>query len=164
MQVQGMKLEIGVGGGSYVFSPKVQGGEVIYADVERPKKKTKNFVVCDAQFLPFINNVFAEVIASHLIEHLQRPRLFVKESYRTLTGAGKIHIWCPNFLNLNATIDPSHRHVFNIFSLRKILHTCGFKHVDHYPNVGSKIPKPYRFIAVVIFLLLCNDLYAKGVK
>jgi ubiquinone/menaquinone biosynthesis C-methylase UbiE len=159
-----MKLEIGVGGGRYAFSPKVQGDEVVYADVERPEKRVENFVICDAQFLPFQNNMFCEIIASHLIEHLERPHLFIREGYRTLTESGKIRIWCPNFVSLSATADATHRYVFNILSLRKVLLTCDFECLHHLPNIGSKLPQPLQFFAQAILLLLCNELYAEGVK
>lgn len=39
----------------------------------------KNFVRCDAQYLPFKNNSFKIVYSSHVIEHLPCPLLALRE-------------------------------------------------------------------------------------
>lgn len=45
-------------------------------------KKCPNFVRCDAHYLPFRNNVFEEVLSSHLLEHLGNPSEVLKEMLR----------------------------------------------------------------------------------
>lgn len=49
------------------------------------KNTTKpNFILCDAQFLPFRNKVFDVIICSEVIEHLYRPQKMLKECNRIL--------------------------------------------------------------------------------
>jgi len=57
-------------------------------------KKIKNFILCDAQYLPFKDLVFNEVYSSHVIEHLKNPYLFLKETIRV--SKDKITIICPH--------------------------------------------------------------------
>ena len=45
-------------------------------------KKCPNFVRCDAYYLPFRNNIFEEVLSSHLLEHLDNPSNALKEMLR----------------------------------------------------------------------------------
>lgn len=42
----------------------------------------RNFVMCDARYLPFRANVFQTVYSSHVIEHVQNPFLMLKEMVR----------------------------------------------------------------------------------
>jgi hypothetical protein len=51
------------------------------------------FVCCDAQYLPFIENCFSLVHASHVIEHVQKPKLMLKELVRV--SKEKVFIRCP---------------------------------------------------------------------
>ena len=44
--------------------------------------KPKNFVQCDAGYLPFRNSIFTLVYSSHLLEHLTNPFLATKEMKR----------------------------------------------------------------------------------
>ena len=89
------------------------------------------------------------------------PSLLKKESYRTLIEGGKIRIWYPDFMSFNATEDPTHIHVFNISTLRKILKDLGFNDLRHYTNVGDRLPKPLRRAIQGISLLLCDELYVE---
>ena len=57
-------------------------------------KKIKNFIRCDAQYLPFKDSVFDKVYSSHVIEHLKNPYLFLKEVIRI--SKDKIIIICPH--------------------------------------------------------------------
>jgi len=54
----------------------------INVDINRQVKPT---VVCDAQHLPFKNNVFQYIYSSHVIEHLTNPALMLKEINRVAT-------------------------------------------------------------------------------
>lgn len=44
--------------------------------------KIPNFVKCDARFLPFKDNSFGEVYASHLLEHFETPSEILIEMLR----------------------------------------------------------------------------------
>jgi len=129
-----MRLEVGVGFSvtvktkfqEYAFSPKIHGDDAIFLDVSKPLKAIKNYLRADAQYLPFRNCAFEEIYASHLIEHINSPALFLRECYRVLSSGGKIYLWCPNFLSSNAWADPTHKHSFNYRSLHRLLRDSGF--------------------------------------
>jgi len=45
-------------------------------------QKVRNFVKCDAQYLPFRNNVFIETTCFHGLEHVMNPAQALKELIR----------------------------------------------------------------------------------
>lgn len=45
-------------------------------------KRVPNFVVCDAQFLPFQDRVFQTVFCAQVIEHLENPIVLLRELAR----------------------------------------------------------------------------------
>jgi hypothetical protein len=45
-------------------------------------KKCRDFVICDAEHLPFRCNIFSVVHASNVMEHLYHPFNFLKEARR----------------------------------------------------------------------------------
>lgn len=53
-------------------------------------------VVADAHYLPFRNNTINEIYCSHVLEHLQNPRLAVKEIARVLKSRAVATIIVPN--------------------------------------------------------------------
>ena len=54
----------------------------------------KNFVICDAQYLPFKTRAFKTVYASHVIEHVRNPFLMLKEMVRC--SSKYITVICPH--------------------------------------------------------------------
>jgi len=73
-------------------------------------KKIKNFVRCDAHYLPFSDNSFELVYSSHLIEHLHNPIQFIRECIRV--SKNNILITCPHRCNFKARRF-GHKHFFN---------------------------------------------------
>jgi len=157
-------LEVGCGGGKYRFAPKVTGENIVYLDIDKPSVKTKNFVRGDACHLPFKKETFAEIFASHIIEHLNDPHRFLEDSYFCLTSKGRVHIWCPNFLSSNAKKDPMHKHIFNFLSLRETLKQHNFRPAFRTTDLSDKIPKLLVYLFKISLLLLCNELYTVGIK
>ena len=161
-----MRLEVGTGFSKtvgskfreYPFSPRIRGEDAILVDVGKPFTAIRNYICADAQYLPFRNRVFEEVYASHLIEHLGSPTLFLREYYRILNPGGKIHLWCPNYLSPHAWADPTHKHSFNYHSLHRLLKNSGFApSVDGH---GSFLPKIFKkFLA-----LISDELEAEGTR
>jgi ubiquinone/menaquinone biosynthesis C-methylase UbiE len=91
-------LEIGPGTNRrYPFRPKASWGcEVVFLDLEKPSDDVKNFghwVLGDAQTLPFRESVFAQIVASHVIEHLEDPLKFLSECRRILKTGGSLDIY-----------------------------------------------------------------------
>ena len=74
-----------------------------------------NFVLADAQHLPFKNGCFETVQSSHLIEHLIEPMIMLKEMVRV--SSRFIIIRCPHRFALNTFIfhrNKAHVNKFNV--------------------------------------------------
>jgi ubiquinone/menaquinone biosynthesis C-methylase UbiE len=83
-----------------------------------------NFVVGDAQHLPFKNDCFDKVVSNHVIEHLQKPMLMLQESCRV--SKCFVVIRCPHRFNI-LTTNKSHIHRgFNQSWFRKAFEILGF--------------------------------------
>ena len=75
-------------------------------------KRIKNFVVCDVERLPFRDEVFDEVYASHVIEHVNDPALFLHELLRV--SSLHVTVLCPHRIGdklLNPP-NPFHKNYF----------------------------------------------------
>lgn len=68
--------------------------------------KAVDYIADISQKLPFLNNSFDLIYASHVIEHVPwflQKQLF-SEFYRILKPEGKIEIWVPNFKKVLETV------------------------------------------------------------
>lgn len=161
------KLEVGCGSGkTYKFNPRICPKCDVIGDIETPHKDLRNhynfFIRFDAHYLPFKNNIFEEVFLSHVLEHLSDPSKALKEVHRVLANGGKIHVWVPNFMDRNAKLDKTHKHVFNFLTLRRLLKNCGFSSYYVIP-VGSHIFFLKRLVYYSL-LLIGAELYIVGRK
>jgi SAM-dependent methyltransferase len=122
-------LEVGCGtDGANKFNPKTPDvGNTVFLDVDKPEREFNFFVRGDAQRLPFRESLFRSVYASHVIEHLDNPKLFLTEVRRVMASGGRIYVWCPNFCGRTAKTALGHKHVFTYFSLRSLMVEVGFK-------------------------------------
>jgi len=59
-------------------------------------RQISNFVLCDAQHLPFQSDVFETVYSSHAIEHVEHPYQMLKEMLRV--SCGVVVVVCPHRL------------------------------------------------------------------
>jgi SAM-dependent methyltransferase len=89
-------LDVGCGSGHYQKSSKFRGA--INIDVLKPKKKIPNFVLCDAQSLPFRECVFEKVYFYDVLEHLEKPVQCLQEIKRVTENEGVIVLGTPNAL------------------------------------------------------------------
>jgi len=138
-------LDVGCGSGekSLLFLDKVEsfvGLDASVTEVEKAKKKGIKAVVGDAQELPFPENSFEVVLAFHLIEHLEDPLMFLRESYRVLTPGGYLLLITPNKNRWTSKItriifknskykypmNPDHIFEFNSLDFKKILSRTKF--------------------------------------
>jgi SAM-dependent methyltransferase len=82
----------------------------------------------------FPDNSFDALLASHLIEHLNDPALFVSEAYRVLEEGGRIYITTPNIAGFQARLFRGrwrsaifdHLYLFSVKSLSRLLEKQGF--------------------------------------
>jgi len=83
------------------------------------KKNIPNFVLADAQYLPFNKRVFNKVICHHVIEHIKNPYKLIEELKRVVKKNGVIEIKCPHRFSKNAK-NPFHIQYFSITWFNKI--------------------------------------------
>ncbi len=100
-------LSVGCGGNSK-YRNWTRGD--VNLDLNLPVVKMGNFVRADAHRLPFREKAFDTLSVSHLVEHLEDPRAFLKECLRVCDG--KIKIVVPNYLEWAAYQDRTHKWVF----------------------------------------------------
>jgi SAM-dependent methyltransferase len=80
---KGATLEVGAGIGNLKNFMK----DVISSDIVFRKNLD---IVADAQNLPFSSNIFQNIVLFDVLHHIENPKLFLEEAYRTLRVGGKI--------------------------------------------------------------------------
>lgn len=86
----------------------------IYADVNKK--------------LPFEDNTFDLILASHILEHIDNPILFLEEIYRIAKKDAKIEIRIPHFSHFTAYGDLTHKRYFSSYI---------FKHFEEWKGYYS---------------------------
>lgn len=82
----------------------------------------------------FPDGSFDALLASHLIEHLNDPALFVSEAYRVLGPEGRVYITTPNIAGFQARLFRErwrsaifdHLYLFSLKTLSRLLEKHGF--------------------------------------
>jgi len=144
----------------YKFCPIRAGPEATFLDISIPKLRIKNFIRGDAQNLPFRGNSFEEIYASHVLEHLDEPLKFLWDARRVLVRGGRLHVWVPNFTCRE--YDPSHKHVFNYYSLKSLFRDRGFRVFIRLPFVlVGFLPKK---IGRLISALFTYEIYVEAIR
>ncbi|MEM4390633.1 MAG: class I SAM-dependent methyltransferase [Candidatus Diapherotrites archaeon] len=155
-------------------------GKNVYGIDIEVKKNSKNYKKASAEKkIPFKSNYFDSIFAGELIEHLHKPKNFVKEANRVLKKNGVIIITTPNrdslinriFHNYHA---PLHFSLFNFQELKSLLEENGFKVVDYYcqpyteeNSYGSKNKWSFAFRKILHYFLpksLQEEMIVKSIK
>ncbi len=76
-------------------------------------------VVADAQRLPFQDDIAEAVLASHVLEHVERFDLTIEEVHRVLKPGGLLIARVP--YGMRSLYNPYHRRPFNEVSIRMLL-------------------------------------------
>jgi len=142
------------------------GCKVVFLNLEKLNDDVKNlghWVLGDARTLPFRESIFTQVIASHVIEHLEDPLKFLGECRRILKAGGSLDIYTPNFTSKNALTDPDHRNVFNILAFLRIARKTGFK-VRFPIHVGTRLPSNLQRILNLAINMLLDEIHVKLIK
>lgn len=152
-------LEVGCGRGDFSILLSKQGARVKAMDfslaaieVARRKnlaKKTNiNFVVADAQSIPFLDNVFDLIYSFECLEHILEPQLMLNECYRALKPNGKVVLTTENYSNAFAYVFLYYKlrripfdsgsgtqpieNFFVFWKVKKMLLKAGFKKIDFF--------------------------------
>ena len=177
-------LEIGIGGyGKYPlrFRAKYHPNAFYYfMDKEEPVELNEIIKHDDEAFsnfhllrfdvdvgrLPYRSEEIDEIYASHLLEHLDHPEGFLGECFRVLKIGGRLHIWVPNRLSRNATLDPDHKRVYTYGRLKEMLSRAGFKVEipEDMGNWANSLPSPIRRVLRRFHYVICDEIHLVGRK
>jgi hypothetical protein len=83
-------------------------------------------LLCDGKKLPFKPQIFTELYAAHIIEHMASPEKFLEECKRV---SKKVIIVTPNLYSKYSFMDPDHTQHFTMFTLKMLL-TKSFSNVQ----------------------------------
>ena len=133
-------LDIGCATGALLHRLKQRGWRVRGVEISPSAEYARNARALDVRSLPLEQNNFPSgsfdvVLASHLIEHLNDPALFVRETFRILKPGGRLYITTPNIAGFQARVFGSawrsaifdHLYLFSVKTLRALLSRAGFR-------------------------------------
>lgn len=137
----GRILDVGCGIGYVVHQLKQQGFEAYGVDVSEPsiQKAQQAGLSCQlyqGETLPFANNFFSSTGAINVLEHVEKPELFLAELIRVTQPQGHIIVSSPNFYRVLGLRD--YHQQMRGFSqkwqnLKRIIHK--YKSMRHTPNL-----------------------------
>lgn len=130
-------LDVGCGVGRYLehFSRDSIGIEYSSASIEVCLRKKLNVIKSDVnEKLPFKDNQFEIVFASHVIEHLESPFNFLQEANRVLKDRGIVILGFPVEKSLTRILGdhyfnehPGHLYSFSIEGIKRLLEKNSFR-------------------------------------
>ena len=150
-----LSLDIGCGGSEQFKTHRVRGG--INCDILKPYHKIENFVLCDAQFLPFKANCFIRIFMYDLIEHIENPLRSLKEAKRILNEKGILEIGTPNSLYIPKIVRSIFRGFYSVHKdhistwgkteLSQLLSKIGFKfRIEYRTYFDMEKPLHYKLV------------------
>jgi 2-polyprenyl-3-methyl-5-hydroxy-6-metoxy-1,4-benzoquinol methylase len=133
-------LDIGCATGALIASLRDKGWRVTGVEISPSAVYAKNERKLEVRNIPleennFPDNSFDVILASHLIEHLNDPKIFLEETYRILKNGGFLFITTPNIDGFQSRIFGSrwrsaifdHLYLFSKRTLSKMLKAVGYK-------------------------------------
>lgn len=145
-------LDLGCGNG--VFTSKLRGEvvglDISFESIKRAKRISKgDFVVANAEFLPFKDSCLDKVVSLCVFEHLKDDRKVLNEIRRVLKPGGLLVLTVDSFtLENDYQIIEKHRKDHAVYryytyqELKEKLEKEGFKILEHKYFVSSKFLKP----------------------
>ena len=132
-------LDIGCATGALLSFLEQRGWRVTGVEISPAAEYARNVKKLDVRSVPleenkFPDNSFDVVLASHLIEHLNDPFSFLKETYRILRENGTVFITTPNISGFQARLYGGrwrsaifdHLYLFSKRTLKRLLENTGF--------------------------------------
>ncbi|MDI6654917.1 MAG: class I SAM-dependent methyltransferase [Candidatus Hydrothermarchaeota archaeon] len=139
----GAEYNVGVGNGSIVQALSATDSFVAGIDIaELSLQKFAHFAamcLADISHLPFKNNSFTSILMGEVLEHLQEPKLALREVNRVLDNGGCIVLSLPNkygvwslyvdtlYSKIKGCNPEGHVNTFSINDAKKLLIRAGFK-------------------------------------
>jgi len=93
---------------------------------------------------PIEDNSFDEIIAKHIIEHLDCPQKFIEELCRVCKPGGTIFIETPHFSNYVAYSEPQHKLFYSYFLLSNLVRPIPVKTIKQ----EITFYKTFRFVGI----------------
>lgn len=105
----------------------------------------------DSYPYPFPDNHFDEIIAIHLLEHVDDFLKTLEELYRILKPGGKIKAIVPYFSSTGAFQDPTHKHFFSKDTLTLYVLNNGYARDFNYSlaSMSLKYTRPFKFLPLI---------------
>jgi 2-polyprenyl-3-methyl-5-hydroxy-6-metoxy-1,4-benzoquinol methylase len=132
-------LDVGCATGALLSFLRGRGWQVTGVEISPCAEYAKRERNLDVRNLTLEENRFSSgsfdiVHASHLIEHLNNPRLFLNETFRILADDGRIFITTPNISGFQARLTSGlwrsaifdHLYLFSKLTLKSLLKDTGF--------------------------------------
>jgi SAM-dependent methyltransferase len=130
-------LDVGCGRGEHLKEFQKLGYEVKGVDSLKEAQELSpdieiKLTDVETDVLPFADNTFDVVFNKSLIEHLNNPENFMRESYRVLKPGGRLITMTPDWESIYKIFyeDYTHKTPFIASSLRDIHQIFGFKNVE----------------------------------
>ncbi len=139
-----MKLNVGCGTAKsdadvncdlFIHDVGHRGGDSINPSI------TQNFVLCDAQYLPFQSSIFDQVFCFHVIEHVPKPEMLFNELLRV--SCDEVLIRCPHINGSGAHL-PSHVNFFGFEWFHDICNKYQLPCHTRVRSYDSVLPKQSR--------------------
>ncbi len=98
----------------------------VYLDVD---KDANPDILHDLNIFPYPieDNSMDEIVAKHIIEHLDHPQEFINELYRILKPGGTVFIETPHFTSYVAYSEVQHKLFYSYFLLVNLVRPTSFK-------------------------------------
>jgi 2-polyprenyl-3-methyl-5-hydroxy-6-metoxy-1,4-benzoquinol methylase len=132
-------LDIGCAAGALLTALKNRGWTVQGVEISGPqaaycRKQGLKVSRVSLEESRFSENSFDVIHASHVIEHMNNPSLFVREAYRILKPRGYFFVTTPNIAGFQAKFFGSrwrsaifdHLYLFSIKTIRRLMEQTGF--------------------------------------
>ena len=133
-------LDIGCATGALIFHLRERGWRVTGVEISPSAEYARRERALDVRGLPLEENHFPSasfdiVLASHLIEHLNDPRSFVREVKRILKNGGRLLVTTPNIAGFQSRLFRGrwrsaifdHLYLFSVKTLKALLVDAGFR-------------------------------------
>jgi ubiquinone/menaquinone biosynthesis C-methylase UbiE len=125
-EFNGKVLDVGCGIGEFLdFYKNSYGIEVNPFLVKYCKEKGLNVKLGSIYKIPFKGNMFDVVLCSHVLEHLEKPNIAIKEMRRVLKPKGKLILLVPTESGFRR--DKTHKKFWHRENLKKLLEKTNFK-------------------------------------